>query len=214
MFTYSLFGIGSGLALIVLLGFGALYIFMSSDDIDTACFPASAHVVLSNGTSIQMRQLSVGHSVLVARRTKAQSDADTTSKVSFISRKQPAVLHSFIRIITAGGYEVTVTEGHYTYVNDVLTPAGEVRVGHALRTLRPGVSSFVVAVKTVRDFGLFTPHTVHGDIVVGGVVMSTRTDALHSKLNHALLLPIRALEHFGISDDPLGPNLWNGASGQ
>lgn len=50
----------------------------------------------------------------------------------------------------------------------------------------------VAGVKSGTGRGLYNPQTLHGDIVVDGVVVSTYTESVEMGMAHALLAPIRA----------------------
>ena len=50
-----------------------------------------------------------------------------------------------------------------------------------------------------RARGLYNPHTLHGDVVVDGVLTSTYTGVVHPALAHALLAPLRQLYSAGLS---------------
>jgi hypothetical protein len=47
--------------------------------------------------------------------------------------------------------------------------------------------------------GLFNPNTLHGDVVVNGVLTSTYTDSLAPSLWHAALWPLRGIYLAGAS---------------
>ena len=82
------------------------------------------------------------------------------------------------------------------YVNGVLAPARSVRAGDNV-TLASGRRARVISVGRVRKEGLYNPHTLHGDIVVDGVLTSTYTEAFSPALAHVVLAPLRALYRAG-----------------
>ena len=56
----------------------------------------------------------------------------------------------------------------------------------------------MLAVRSARKTGLYNPHTLHGDIVVDGVLTSTYTAAFSPTLAHVALAPLRALYRAGV----------------
>jgi uncharacterized surface protein with fasciclin (FAS1) repeats len=170
---------------------------------DSSCFPASAVVHISSIVHVSMDKLSAGMAVKVSA-----DSGDASSKVYFFSHKMHTGWHEFIRISSASGHAVTLSSIHYIYANGKLTAASSVRIGDKLRTL-DGTAT-VSAVETVRERGLFAPHTLHGDLVVNRVVVSTYTRAVHPTIAHALLAPVRALVRLGVSDEPLGNVMYEG----
>jgi hypothetical protein len=51
----------------------------------------------------------------------------------------------------------------------------------------------VVSTTLVEATGLYNPQTIHGDIVVDGIVASTYTTAVDPQVAHGLLAPLRVL---------------------
>lgn len=164
------------------------------------CFPASATVHAGHG-DVPMSELAAGHSVRV-------SETDS-SDVFLFSHRTFVGMRDFVRIESDAGHSVSMTSAHYVYANDKLVAAGSVKVGDRLRTLDGPAK--VLSVKTVRDMGLVAPHTMHGDIVVNRVVASTYTTAVHPAVAHYALAPARALVRMGLSKEPLGALLYDGA---
>ena len=172
------------------------------DDDDAICFPASA-IVHTTGGDIKMKELIAGHDVHVGER-------GATSRVYFFSHKKLDGLHEFVRIKSNKNHVITLSGKHYLYANGVLTAAAKVKTGDILRTLDGRAR--VVSVERVEERGLIAPHTMHGDIVVNRVVASTYTTVVHPQLAHFLLAPLRALVRMGLSEEPLGSVMYNGAS--
>lgn len=63
--------------------------------------------------------------------------------------------------------------------------------------LSTGRESKVTEVAKVWGVGRYAPHTMGGDIVVNGVLVSTYTTAVHPVLAHVLLAPMRMLHRAG-----------------
>jgi Hint module len=132
-----------------------------------------------------MDELRVGQRVRVAK--------DTFSDVFLFTHKLDRAAATFVSILTASGHSLSLTPGHYIYVNGATPlPAALVQVGDEL-TLASGVLSAVVFVSEVVHAGIYNPQTLHGDIVVDGIVASTYTTAVSPVLGHASLSPLRAL---------------------
>lgn len=63
-----------------------------------------------------------------------------------------------------------------------------------------GTIEKAVSVRKVEKEGLYNPQTVHGDIVVDGIVASVYTEAVQPRVAHAMLAPMRAVrDEFGWS---------------
>lgn len=148
-----------------------------------SCFPAFAKVQLKDGTQKEMDDVHVGDRVMVA--------AGLFSEVFMFTHKLSRGLYRFLEISLKSGDSITVTPGHYIYVNGYLTAAKVAVIGDTLE-LDDGSQSTIVAVRQVTSRGLFNPQTIHGDLVVDGVRSSTYTSAVEPLVAHALLTPLRA----------------------
>lgn len=162
----------------------------SDEDDESACFPAAATVELQTGAVVRMDALSIGDTVKVG--------AGEYSRVFMFTHKTAGARHAFVTLTTASGAALALTRGHYLYANGALVAAAAVRVGDVL-ALGDGRASPVVQVGSAPGGGLYNPQTVHGDVVVDGVLASTYTTAVEPRLAHAALAPLRVLDWFGLS---------------
>jgi len=153
------------------------------------CFPASGTVELEDHTIKSMDQLTIGDKVRVG--------PDAFSEVYFFSTSMSETTSKFVKIST-GHTDLSLTAGHFLYANGKQMQARHIKAGDVI-SLGNGTTTPVISVGSVWGPGLFNPHTLHGDIVVDGIVTTTYTDAVHPKLAHALLMPLRALYGSGIT---------------
>eukprot|EP00177_Eucheuma_denticulatum_P004160 GFKZ01007553.1.p1 GENE.GFKZ01007553.1~~GFKZ01007553.1.p1 ORF type:complete len:457 (+),score=34.35 GFKZ01007553.1:135-1373(+) len=152
------------------------------------CFAGGQRVRKEGGRLVPMEDVRVGDRVLVGVEGGRQY-----SRVFAWTHRQevPAV---FVRIETGSGRRVDVTAGHYVWVNGTATRAGQVRVGDWMVDEIWGRVS-VTWVGCVVGWGLYSPQTVHGNLVVEGVVVTTYSSvAKEMAAAHALLAPLRFLE--------------------
>ena len=93
-----------------------------------------------------------------------------------------------------------VTNGHYLpLATGELIAASEISVGDSL-ILGNGTIARVVYVSSTLGKGLYNPQTLHGNIVVNGIVASTYTQAVQPRVASMLLAPLRmAFKAFGLS---------------
>jgi hypothetical protein len=153
------------------------------------CFPATATVELSNGQIKFMDAVKIGDNVRVG--------PSEFSEVYLFTSEMSETTSKFAKI-AADGAEILMTYNHYLYVNGVLATAGDVKTGDVIQ-LANGTTSSVSEVSGAWAPGLYNPHTLHGDIIVNGVKTSTYTNAVHPKLAHALLSPLRTMYSAGAS---------------
>lgn len=161
------------------------------DDDGGVCFPASATVTTRDGKAVRMDQLTLGTHV---RHAVSSSTAQDEYSPVFLFTHRAAYKkgRAFVKISTDCGHSVTMSHSHYLRLADrSLVAAGSVRVGERVNTVS-GICA-VKDVQGVRADGLFAPHATHGDadLVVDGVVVSSYSKAVHPKVAHALLAPVR-----------------------
>lgn len=173
------------------------------EDGEAVCFPGDASVTLASGEVVRMQAVAAGDEVRVIENGK-------TSRVVAFTHKTMEKKGIFYRLNTQSGHTVRMTGGHYVYANGRLTAARAVKVGDELRTVQ-GVSK-VVSVGVEKGVGLFAPHTLHGDLIVDGVVVSGYSRAVMPWLAHALLTPVRLMARMGVRE-PLGGAFYEGADG-
>jgi hypothetical protein len=135
-----------------------------------------------------MRALTIGDRVKVGRAEY--------SEVFMFTHKDPHFRTHFKALRCKSGHVIKMTPGHYVYLNGALAAAGSAKARDKVM-LGNGEVSEVVEVSDVVETGLYNPQTVHGDIVVDGVVASTYTTAVSPTFAHAWLSPLRFL--YGIA---------------
>ena len=143
---------------------------------------------LANGQTKSMESLSIGDSVRVS--------PSQFSDVYMFSHRMPEAESSFVQLATQSNHTLLLTHDHYLYVNGRLVAAKEVRVGDMVEN-KDGEHVRVTAVTETRAHGLYNPHTLQGDIVVGGIRTSTYTTAVAPTLAHSALWPVRMLYSLG-----------------
>eukprot|EP00184_Porphyridium_aerugineum_P003107 CAMPEP_0184694144 /NCGR_PEP_ID=MMETSP0313-20130426/2192_1 /TAXON_ID=2792 /ORGANISM="Porphyridium aerugineum, Strain SAG 1380-2" /LENGTH=700 /DNA_ID=CAMNT_0027152381 /DNA_START=44 /DNA_END=2143 /DNA_ORIENTATION=+ len=163
----------------------------SSGDSNTnsdPCFPADAVVQLSSGRSARMDELDIGDRVLVG-------DNKYSDVYLFGHRVKPSDdnLFTFVRLIlNTDELTVELSGTHLVWANQqCCKPAGDVKLGDELLDVSSGKWIPVIRIERVRKPGLYNPHTMTGDIVVNGVLVSTYNRVVHPTLGHWLLAPER-----------------------
>lgn len=157
--------------------------------VDT-CFPANAIVTLEDGSKKAMGTLKVGDKVHVG--------SGEFSEVFLFTHEMEATLSKFVKIEAGLPKPLLLTAAHYLYVNGKLAPARTVKVGDKVKD-SDGKDVEVVAVSEEWAEGLYNPHTMHGDIVVDGILTSTYTETIHPTLAHGLLFPLRQMYKAGLT---------------
>jgi len=104
-------------------------------------------------------------------------------KVFRITHHEVDTTNDYVRLTTASGAKLELTESHMLHVGaccdvDKLVSADEVQVGDSVFVMVDGVAtpSAVTKVEMVKSKGMYNVHTLHGNIVVNGVVASHFTD--------------------------------------
>lgn len=155
----------------------------------SSCFPAEASVQRADGSALAMSRLTLHDRIAIGRSAH--------SEVFFFGHRDQHTSANFLAIAHSGPQRVlTISPGHYLYVNGRLATARTARKGDFLHA-GTGEELTVRSVRAVSARGLFAPATLHGDLVVDGVLVSSYTDALHPRLAHWLLHPLRLLHRTG-----------------
>jgi hypothetical protein len=161
-----------------------------------------------------MSELRMGDKVLSVR-----SDGSTFfDEIYMFGHKDERSKVEFVLLETDGGAALRLTQDHYLHVQRPnsaawsVIPASAAKVGDVVLVLRSGqinttLSHRIVSKSTVMDRGLFNPYTMHGSILVDGVLASCHSsfalDGLFSLLGvpiahgyQLVFAPIRALYRF------------------
>ncbi|PXF40816.1 Desert hedgehog protein A [Gracilariopsis chorda] len=149
---------------------------------ESLCFPSDATVEMIDGSSKRMDELVIGDEIRVG---------DQFSPVFLFTHNQKETLRSFVQIETESHRKLALTAGHMLYANGILKAAMHVKTDDHLRVV-DGTDRVVRVSKVVKK-GLFNPQTMHGDIVVNGLVTSTYTTAVDAYMAHTVLAPLRAM---------------------
>lgn len=148
---------------------------------DRSCFPSDAVVRTITGEK-KMDQLVIGDHVWTGKQF---------SEVFAFTHRDPSVGgRRYVTIVLSNGRSITVTTGHYVYVDGTIIPAERVSEGGIMDTV-DGDAEVVKVLMGVKKMGLYNPQTKDGDIVVDGVRVTTYTTAISPFLAHALLTPVR-----------------------
>lgn len=175
----------------------------TSEDDDDVCFPADARVHVAGGARVRMEELQAGQAVVHAA-------SGESSPVFLFSHRMRSVRARFVEVRTACGHSVTLTPSHYVRAaGGKLVAAGALVKGDAVQTVSG--ECVVEETRRVSRRGLYAPHSLHGDLVVDGVVCSGYSRAVAPWAAHALLAPVRwAVKTLGVTE-PLGKVLYGGA---
>lgn len=150
----------------------------------SVCFPANALVMLESNVMKRMKDLEIGDKVQVSK--------GKFSEVFAFTHRDKNVRHNFIELTLSDGRKIELTESHYIYVNGQLKTASCINVGDVLTDIEES-NPTVIEKSNVENVGLYNPQTVHGDIVVNGIVASTYSSALPATIAHSSLSPVRLL---------------------
>lgn len=149
----------------------------------SVCFPGTATVRLEDENYKRMDELQIGDRVL-------SSIDGAYSDVYLFSHHDSDATHWFVKFTTEAKRTLLVTDGHFVFVNGVMTMASEAKVGDWL-TGEDGSRDKIVEVGRVLGKGLYNPQTVEGEIVVDGILVTTWTSRVAPTTASALLSPLK-----------------------
>lgn len=115
------------------------------------------------------------------------------SPIYFFSHRHSKSVDQFVKISTSvRDVSLSVSGGHLIYANGRRVPARTVRVGDEISiSHKTAKTATVTATTRIESNGLHNPHTLHGDIIVNGVLASTFTSTVHPSVAQLLLFPFR-----------------------
>lgn len=153
------------------------------------CFPAAAVADTIDG-AVRMDALEHGHRVA--------NGEGGHSEVFFFGHRSAHESAPFVEVAHSGAESpLRISPDHYVHANGRLVAAGALKAGDTLRGA-DGYQRVVLGTKSVRMQGIYAPATLHGDMIVDGVAVSSYTRALHPRVAHKLLAPVRLMHRVGL----------------
>lgn len=167
---------------------------MPSDD-NGACFPSHATVECADGSVVAMHELRTGDRVRVSASEFSEVFLWTHHDASYRSNR-------YVRLVSDGGRALTATFGHMVPVCKgarqgcvrEIEQVEDINVGDGVWVVDGEAERVakVVSRERIEAQGLYNPQTMHGDIVVDGVLSTCYTKYIPVKVAHSLLMPVRA----------------------
>lgn len=175
----------------------------------SSCFPASATVELVDGEIVTMRELRTGDRVRV-------SGTEFSAVIMWTHRDASFRGGSYVRLSLKDGRGLTATLGHLVpvcrqsetgCVREVVQ-IEEIGVGDGVWVVqdRREVAMEVVKSDIIDGIGLFNPQTMHGDVIVDGVLATCYTKTVPVQIAHSALAPVRAV--FEVLHAAVGSRVW------
>uniref|UniRef100_A0A7S1TAY2 Hint domain-containing protein n=1 Tax=Compsopogon caeruleus TaxID=31354 RepID=A0A7S1TAY2_9RHOD len=158
----------------------------------STCFPKGSLVSFPSGEHAPIETLNIGDRILVG--------TGVYSEVFFFSHRDPNQISDFMSIHAqgeSGTKTLTLSPSHLIFVNGTLKAARLALVGDFVAS-SSGAPLKIICVETVRQEGLYNPHTSTGILVVNGIRTSCFTEAVEPKLAHALLRPLELAYRLGL----------------
>lgn len=183
-----------------------------------ACFPADERVTLSSGHVVRMHQLSINDMVLSSTSSSSLLSSpssffsSTASRIIAFSHRDKTIISRFVHIFfefrDGSVNDVRLSPGHFIYrhmaVSEHVTElvmASEIKAGDVLvdgRVSDVRDHPVVVSVNASWGRGLYNPHSMNGDLVVGGGVrVSCYTSAVPPAVATSAFTPIRLIFRLG-----------------
>lgn len=163
------------------------------------CFPGKAKVKVVGKGEIPMSALAVGDMV----EAMSSTGALTNSKVEFFLHRDPQIVAPFLRLSTANGRVLVITQDHQLGVVDeddgvLFMFAGDVQEGMNLVVpARNGHSlTRITSVTHETNTGIYAPCTTEGTIVVDGLGCSCYALGQHETIHRQMALVRRPLANF------------------
>uniref|UniRef100_A0A7S0ZBP6 Hint domain-containing protein n=1 Tax=Timspurckia oligopyrenoides TaxID=708627 RepID=A0A7S0ZBP6_9RHOD len=156
-----------------------------------ACFPSNAMVKMVDGSEKRMSELKIGDSV------KTRNGVD---EVFMFTHKVESRLAEFIQLKVDKNRFIRLSTTHLIVLDNngknVLVAADDVKVGDFLMFMheeRRMERVQVIEKLIVKDIGVFHPHTLNGELIVNGFVVSSYSTLLTPSVCNVLVLPAKLL---------------------
>lgn len=154
----------------------------------SSCFPGDARVELQGGKRVRMADLRIGDVIRVGRE-------EFSAVFMFSHRSKRTRVERYVQLKVGDGREVTMTEGHMVRVKGKgYIRGGSIEAGELVESVQGWEQ--VKEIERVEGWGLYSPQTVQGEIVVDDVICSTWSEEVGGSMGVGLMAPVRWL--FGI----------------
>lgn len=161
---------------------------------DSSCFPAGELVTMHDGRTIPVEQLQIGDIVHGGEVFMfSHRDKDAMTAMTVLEYRESNMTRN---LRASPGHMVYIMGGKQADGRE-LVRAGDVSAGDML-VGADGTGRMVVGVGQTFAKGLYNPHTLSGDVVVGGVVVSCYTESVRKEVAAAMLMPVRGLHRIGV----------------
>lgn len=154
------------------------------------CFPADAPVRLADGSDVPVQNLQPGDEV--------DGGSGIPSPVYMVSHADDSTEAQFVRAHFEDNGTLTASAGHYVPThNGGVAAMDELQRGARL-VRDTGDVRVVQRTEIVRAPGLYNPHTLSGNLIVDGTLVTSYTRALAPRTAHGALAVPRALYRCGL----------------
>lgn len=176
----------------------------SPEDSGSVCFPPTAQLTRPDLSQVPIHAVSIGDLVQVS--------STLFSPIISFSHREPNRRTQFLHLsfqhpaqLANTSHTIQLTSSHLLRrLDGTLIPAGNLRIGDAVRVIHKSHVAFLISIRRVWRVGVYSPITEHGDLVVDGVIASCYTTSIRALAAHALLVPVRAAFRFGLAVDWCG----------
>lgn len=176
-----------------------------SDEPWEGCFSSDSTVKLQKGVDLQVRNLQIGDMVQVM----TQEGQIGYSEVVMFADYKPDIPHASHVLIETGtpSKQITLTSSHLIFTSNSTgtrlysKQAGNVWPGEFLLVSSHGelVPSRVKRVSLVKRTGMVAPVTMHGNIIVDGVLSSCYAMITDHEVAHMVFGPLRIVHNYASS---------------
>jgi len=156
---------------------------------EEVCFPSNSMVKMADGSEKRMKELRIGDQV----KTSVGND-----EVFLFTHKMESRLAEFVHLEVKENRFIRLSKQHLIVVDNrktSLVAAEDVKVGDFLMFTENESTERVQVIKKsiVKDIGVYHPHTLSGELIVNGFLVSSYSTLLTPSVSNVLLLPPKLL---------------------